>query len=116
MKRTIDVMKRISGSTESDRKLATDFCREALSEASTRLDRLKSVCDLGEILDAQRLAIAADDRAGIRHIHACVQGLVEFHQRGSLSNSFDATLLDLGKMQDEAEGLYRWLHMLYSRD
>ncbi|ACB69125.1 hypothetical protein BamMC406_6723 (plasmid) [Burkholderia ambifaria MC40-6] len=116
MKHTVATMKTISGSADNDRAIAAEFCRDALTEARTRRDLIKSIADLGSVLDAAQLAIAADARAGIRHIHAAMQEASEFHHRSGLSPRIDDALLEIGKMQDEVEPLYRWLHMLYTRD
>ncbi|MBB6582222.1 hypothetical protein [Ralstonia solanacearum] len=116
MKLTIDAMKRIAVNADDARKVAAEFCGEASSEARERLDRLKEICDLGSILDAAQLTVAADMRAGIRHIHAGMQAVAEVHHRGPLSDLFDGALLELGKLQEDADGMYRWLFLLYSRD
>jgi hypothetical protein len=116
MKHTVSTMKVISGSADNDRVIAAEFCRDAITEAQTRLDRVQSIAGLGSVLDAAQLAIAADARAGIRHIHAAMHEVSEFHHPSGLSQRFDEALLKIGKMQDEVEPLYRWLHMLYTRD
>ncbi len=116
MKHTVSTMKTISGSADNDRVIATEFCSDAITEAQTRLDRIQSIADLRSVLDNAQLAIAADARAGIRHIHAAMQDVSEFHHLGGLSQRVDDALLKIGKMQDEAEALYSWLHILYTRD
>lgn len=116
MKYTVSTMKAISGSADNDRTIAAEFCSDAIAEAQTRLDRIKSIADLGSVLDSTQLTIAADARAGIRHIHAAMQDLSEFHHQGGLSLPVDEALLKIGKMQGEAETLHRWLHVLYTRD
>lgn len=45
-----------------------------------------------------------------------MQDVSEFHHLGGLSQRVDDALLKVGKMQDEAEALYSWLHMLYTPD
>ncbi|CAE6900483.1 hypothetical protein [Paraburkholderia domus] len=116
MKHTIETMKTVGGSADSARKIAIEFCNEASSEVHARLERLTGICDLGAILDAAQLAIAADARAGVRHIHAGMQAVAEFHHRSGLSGLIGSTELAVAKMQEEAEAMYRWLHLLYSRD
>lgn len=116
MKLTIDEMKRIAVNADDARKVASEFCEDASAEVHERLDRLKAICDLGSILDAAQLTIAADARAGIRHIHAGMQAVAEVHHRGPLSDLLDGALLKIGKAQEDAEGMYRWLSELYSRD
>jgi hypothetical protein len=116
MKHTISTMKIISGSADNDRVIAAEFCSDAITEAQSRLDRIKSIADLRSVLDSAQLAIAADARAGIRHIHAAMQDVSEFHHQGALSQRLDDALLKIAKMQDEVEALYRSLHMLYTRD
>lgn len=116
MKHTVSTMKIISGSADNDRVIAAEFCSDATAEAQTRLDSIKSIADLGSVLDSAQLAIAADARAGIRHIHAAMQDVSEFHHLSGLSQRVDDALLKIGKMQDEAEELHRWLHILYTRD
>ncbi|WP_432263341.1 hypothetical protein [Cupriavidus sp. TMH.W2] len=116
MKHTVSTVKYVSSSADNARTIVAEFCQEALAEASTRLGRLTSISSLDTILDAAQLAIAADARAGIRHLNAALQAVAEHHHRGSLSGRFDETLAQIVKMQDEAEATYRWLHMLYTRD
>jgi hypothetical protein len=116
MKHTVSTMKIISGSADNDRKIAAEFCLEALTEASTRLSTIRVIADLRAILNAAQLALAADARAGIRHIYAALQEVNEFHHRSALSSRFDDVLSEVSKAQDEAEALYRWLHLLYTRD
>ena len=116
MKHTVEAIKTISSSADNARTIVTEFCQEALTEARTRLDRVKSIAGLGSILDAAQLAITADARAGIRHLHAAIQEVDEYHHQGALAGRFDETLLAVGDAQDEIEKLYRWLHMLYTRD
>ncbi|MXN76414.1 hypothetical protein GR157_16910 [Burkholderia sp. 4701] len=116
MKHTVEAIKTISSSVDNARTIVSEFCEEALTEARARLDRVKAIANLGTILDAAQLAIAADARAGLRHLHAVMQEVNEHHYRGSLAGRFDETLLAIGNAQHEAEELYRWLHMLYTRD
>lgn len=116
MKHTVEAIKTISSSADNARTIVSEFCQEAVTEARTRLDRVKSIANLSTILDATQLAIAADARAGLRHLHAAMQEVDEYHYRSSLAGRFDETLLAIGNAQDEVEGLYRWLHMLYTRD
>jgi uncharacterized protein YPO0396 len=116
MKHTVSTMKVISGSADNDRVIASEFCHDAITEAQTRLDRVKSIADLGAVLDAAQLAIAADARAGIRHIHDAIENVSQFHHRSDLSERFIDALQKIRKMQDEVEPLYRQLHMLYTRD
>ncbi|HGO6128883.1 hypothetical protein [Burkholderia cepacia] len=116
MKHTVEAIKTISSSADNARSIVSEFCEEALTEARVRLDRVRSIATLGAILDAAQLAIAADARAGLRHLHAAMQEVDEHHHRGALAGRFDETLLAIGKAQEEVEELYRWLHMLYTRD
>lgn len=116
MKHTVSTMKTISGGTDSDRVIAAEFCADAIKAAQTRLNRIKFTADLAAVLDSAQLAVATDARAGIRHLHAAMESVCEFHHQGSLSQQLDAALLKIGKVQEEAEALHRWLHMLYTRD
>jgi hypothetical protein len=116
MKHTVEDIKTISSSADNARAIVSEFCQEAVTEARARLDRVKSIANLSTILDAAQLTIAADARAGLRHLHAAIQEVSEHHYRGSLAGRFDDALLAVGNAQDEAEKLYRWLHMLYTRD
>ncbi|WP_241299391.1 hypothetical protein [Burkholderia stabilis] len=116
MKHTVEAIKTISSSADNARIIVSEFCQEALNEARMRLDCVKSIANLGTILDAAQLTIAADARAGVRHLHAAMQEVDEHHHRGALAGRFDETLLAIGNAQEEVEELYRWLHMLYTRD
>lgn len=116
MKHTITTMKGISGSVDNDRKIAAEFCQEALAEAQTRLDQLNRICNLGAVLDAAQLSVATDARAGIRHIRAGMRDVAELHNRGGLAGVIGSTESELTSIKEEAEGLYRWLHQLYYRD
>lgn len=116
MNHTVEAIKTISSSADNARAIVSEFCQEAVTEARARLDRIKSIANLSAILDAAQLAIAADARAGLRHLHAAMHEVSEHHYRGSLAGRFDDALLAVRNAQDEAEKLYRWLHMLYTRD
>ncbi|KVU09315.1 hypothetical protein WK62_05985 [Burkholderia ubonensis] len=116
MKHTVEAIKTISNSADNARIVVSEFCQEAMTEAQARLDRVKSIANQGAILDAAQLAIAADARAGLRHLHAAIQEVNEHHHRGALAGRFDETLRAIGNAQDEAEKLYRRLHILYMRD
>ncbi|MGN8111761.1 hypothetical protein ACTJLB_27535 [Paraburkholderia sp. 22098] len=116
MKHTVETIKTISSSADNARTIVSEFCQEAVSEARARLARVKLIANLSTILDAEQLAIAADARAGIRHIHAAMQEVNEYHHRGAMAGRFDDALLEIGNAQGEVEGLYRWLHMLCTRD
>lgn len=116
MKYTVEAIKTVSASSDNARSIVSEFCQEAVSEARERLDRVTSVANLASILDAGQLAMAADARAGVRHLYAAMQGVDEHHHRGALAGRFDEALLEIANIQEEIEGLYRWLHMLYTRD
>ncbi|QGZ56141.1 hypothetical protein FAZ97_09200 [Paraburkholderia acidiphila] len=118
MKHTVSEMKHISSSTDNARAEVAEFCAEVLIEARARFDLVKSIVELRSILDSKQLAIAADARAGIRHIHAGVQAVVDYHhhQRGALDGRFDETLATTAKYLDDVEALYSWLDKLYSRN
>ena len=116
MKQTVEDIKTISGSADNAFAIVSEFCQEAVTEVRARLDRVKSIANLSNILDAAQLTIAADCRAGIRHLHAAIQEVSEHHYRGSLAGRFDDALLTVWNAQEEVEKLYRWLHMLYTRE
>jgi len=116
MKYTVEDIKTISSSADSARAIVSEFCQEVEAEAQVRLNRVRSIANLNTILDAAELVSAADARAGLRHLYAAMQGIQEHHHRGSLASRFDAASLAAWKAQDEAEKLYSWLHMLYTRD
>jgi hypothetical protein len=113
MKHTVETIKRISGSAEADGRIADEFCQEALEEATKRLNQIQHVCGLGAILDSTLLAGVGDALAGIRHIHAAMHDVAEFHHNGQLATTLDQMLSQLGELQDKAEGSYRWLDYLY---
>ena len=116
MKYTVSTVKSVSSSADNARSIVVEFCQEVLEEAGKRASLLSSIADLGTILDATQLAIAADARAGIRHLNAAVQAVNEHHLRGEMAGRFDDTLGRLAKMQEDAESTYRWLHELYTCD
>ena len=116
MKHTVEAIKTISSNSDNARTVVSQFCQEVVSEAQARLDRVKSIANLASILDAGQLAVAADARAGVRHLYAALQGIDEYHHRGSLAGQFGEALQEVSGALQEIEGLYRWLHMLYTRD
>lgn len=116
MQRNVHTMKSISGNADQDRIIAAEFSKEAIEESQARLDRIQSIADLSSILDHAQLAIAADARAGIRHIHAAVKDVSEFHKNGSLAQQLNVAPVKIGKMLEAAEELYHMLHDHYYRD
>lgn len=88
MKHTVEDIKTISSSADNARAIVSEFCQEAVTEARARLDRVKSIANLNTILDAAELTIAADARAGLRHLHAEMREVNEHHYRGSLAGRF----------------------------
>ncbi|MBA9859462.1 hypothetical protein [Ralstonia insidiosa] len=116
MKHTVSALKHLSSTTDDAKKIAAEFCREVLAEASQRQRRLSAIADLETILDAEQLAIAADARAGVRHLVAGVLEVSEYNKNGSMAGWFDETLKELAKLQEQVESKYSWLQMLYTRD
>lgn len=116
MRHTVSTLKNISSATDTATKIVAAFCQDVLEEARQRQRRISSIADLETILDAEQLAIAADARAGIRHLVAGVLDVSEYHQKGSMAGRFDETLKELAKLQEKVESTYRWLQMLYTRD
>ncbi|MEX3917944.1 hypothetical protein AB4Y43_17130 [Paraburkholderia sp. BR10872] len=118
MKYTASEIKNISSATDNARATVTDFCTEAIDEARERLKLVNSIANLTSILDARQLAIAADARAGIRHIHAAILDVHAYHDKptASMSGRFDEALKEIGEMKEKVEKLYRWLDSLYSHD
>ncbi|MDR6397963.1 hypothetical protein ACTOWA_00335 [Herbaspirillum seropedicae] len=115
MKHTISAMKLISGNADNDRAIADEFCSESKAESKNRLETIKNIAFLGSILDRTQLDVAADARAGIRHIYAGVIDVQTFHQKGNLAPQLNDAVAKIEKMLDEANGLYRWLHELYTQ-
>lgn len=47
MKHTVEAIETISSSADNARGIVSEFCQEALTEARTRLGRVKSIAGLG---------------------------------------------------------------------
>ena len=116
MKHTVSTLKHLSSTTDDDKKIVAEFCQEVLAEASQRQRRLSAIADLETILDAKQLAVAADARAGVRHLVAGVLEVSEYNKDGAMAGWFDETLKILAETQEKVESNYRWLHMLYTRE
>lgn len=113
MKYTVDTLKRVSGSADNDHLVASDFCKEALAEATSRATTIEQICDLQVILDSQALGQAADALAGIRHLAVSAEAIAEFHHNGNLGEAFGNLHATLVNIREKAEAHYRWLCMLF---
>lgn len=113
MKITLETIMCISGSAEDDRRVADEFAREAIAEAQARFEPLDALRSGKTILDGAGLRAATDALAGIRHLHALLQEVVEFHRRGELHKVFVAANEKIEAIRKKAEAIYLRLSGLY---
>ncbi|WP_116136815.1 hypothetical protein [Trinickia diaoshuihuensis] len=113
MKITLETIMRVSGSAEDDQRVANEFSREAIAEAEARFENLNTLRSGKAILDDAGIRAAKNALAGIRHLHALLQEVVEFHRRSELQSVFVAAHKKIGEMLEKAETIYLRLSSLY---
>jgi hypothetical protein len=113
MKHSIDTIKRLSGDLPDGQNIAGEFCREVMLEIEKRAKKITRLYSLEMVLDAEMLAQAANDLAGIRHLMRGVSEMQEFHHKGSLAPFFDSLLQKTAPQLKNAEEQYRLLYELF---
>lgn len=113
MKLTAKELKTFNPMSDNDQLVASEFCKDALAEATQRCNSIEQICDLGQILSENVLREATNALAGVRHITIAIEGVAESHHGNQLGEIFSSLHVKLVGLLEKAEGNHRWLCMLF---